>query len=161
MRTEEFNAQVYPEKAILWQYEQADKIISLINAKKAWYKTNHEGFFQDWFYNAFDLNTLNDFGCSVWAIILGVTFQVKQASRRTSVAIGLDYTNALNFDRANFGSSETYFVGMTLEQKRLVLKMRYRQLTSRGTIPEINSMISDIFGPGNGYAIDNLSLIHI
>lgn len=158
MNIEQFDLTVNPDKALLWEYDQAQNLIALINAKKAWYEQNHQNFWEEWFNNVFNLTTLNEFGCSVWAIILGVTFQIQQESRLTTDAIGLDYTDAPNFDRSNFGSYSAYFVGMTLEQKQLILRMRYRQLTSRGTLPEINSMLADIFGQHKAYAVDNLNM---
>lgn len=155
---EQFDLTVNPDKALLWEYDQAENLIALINAKKAWYGVNHELFWSEWASHIFNLTSLDEFGCTVWAIILGVTFQVQQESRLTSKAIGLDYTDAPNFDRSNFGSFDSYYVGLTLAQKQLVLKMRYRQLTSRGTLPEINSMLAYIFGTGNAYAVDNLNM---
>lgn len=59
-----------------------------------------------------------------------------------------------NFNNGNFGASQAG-VGLTLDQKRILLKLQYYKLTSRCTVPEINARMKAILGQyGNVYALD-------
>ena len=56
--------------ALDWQRSNADVIQNLITKKQEWYEANHCDFWNDWVTDVFNLDTANDFGLSVWAIIL-------------------------------------------------------------------------------------------
>ena len=59
-----------------------------------------------------------------------------------------------NFNNGNFGTSQAG-VGLTLEQKRILLKLRYYKLISRCTVPEINTRMKAILGQYGGvYVLD-------
>lgn len=65
------------------------------------------------------------------------------------------YNHNLNFDRGNFGAASSSVVGLTLEQKRILLRLRYFKLISRCTVPEINRMMKSVLGDqGSVYVLD-------
>jgi hypothetical protein len=62
-----------------------------------------------------------------------------------------------NFNNGNFASLSSS--SLTTDQKRLVLQLRYFQLTTRGTIPEINEFFAYLFEPlGVAYVNDGYDM---
>jgi hypothetical protein len=59
-------------QALIWRYNKVERLLALLQSKQDWFDTNQEGFWSDWFNNVFNLDTANEFGCNVWAIILGI-----------------------------------------------------------------------------------------
>lgn len=155
---QEFNFEVDLLKAILWQYNNAPNLLSLLNFKKTWYDTNQTGFWEDWIANVFDLRTANDFGLQVWAIILGQSLYGNFVPVDNSNAWGFGVERK-NFTRGNFatqtGGSRIY----STEIARLLLRLRYFKLVSSGTIPETNRMLKYLFQPyGTAYLADGLDM---
>lgn len=144
-------------RAVLWQYNDAAKIQSILQQKSDWYNTNQTEFWQDWITNVFDLRTCNDFGCQVWAIILGLPLQVvTPPTNKANFGFG---TFNKNFNHGNFGQLGSGIAGLTLDQKRILLQLRYRKLTSRCTVPETNKMLADLLGKyGKIYLLDPLDM---
>jgi hypothetical protein len=59
-----------------------------------------------------------------------------------------------NFNNGNFGASSAG-AGLTIDQKRLLIKLRYYKLISRCTVPEINAHMKALLGQyGNVYVLD-------
>lgn len=114
---------------LLWQYnfDEDDSVQSLLRQKSAWYDAQGQAFWDSWYHDVFDIRTANEFGLSVWAIVLGVPLSVDK------------FPN----------------VKLTVEQKRLVIRLRFYQLITRATIPMVNAEMLDIFGEfGKAYALD-------
>lgn len=153
-RIQEFDFNVDLMKCLLWQHDDADALKKLIEKKQAWYATNQKDFWENWVRDVFDLDTANQFGLSIWARILGIALQVRVEGDPLRPAWGFG-THHLNFNNGNFGRKAAGDVGLTVEQQRLVLKLRYFQLVSRGAIPEINEWLAALFGDqGVVYAQD-------
>lgn len=132
-------------QAILWQYNDATRLQSLLTDKQAWYNTNQAGFWSDWLTDVFDMQTANDFGLAVWAIILDLPITVDLPPSPTNYpAWGFD-PFGMTFDNGNFGTDDTQNVRLTTGQKRLALRLRYFQLTTDGTVYAINRFIGDLF----------------
>jgi hypothetical protein len=152
-------------QAILWQYNDAARLQSLLEQKQVWYDENQTAFWENWTEEVFDLRTANDFGCSVWSIILNVPLQVEAPpSPPDYPAFGFggpsDEAFHKNFDHGNFATGNGVANQLTLAQKRLVLRLRYFQLVCRGTVPEINSFMRQLFGEeGNVYVLDTLDML--
>src|SRR5271170_3537397 len=72
MNIELFDYSVNLLQAILWQYNTAENLQSLLNQKQTWYDVNQEQFWTDWYNNVFNLQTCNDFGLAVWSYILNI-----------------------------------------------------------------------------------------
>lgn len=148
---QEFDFSVDVLRAILWQYEGATGLQSILHAKSDWYTTNQTEFWTDWIRDVFDLTTANDFGCSVWGVILGIPLSIGQPGTGARPVWGFGVFNQ-NFENGNFGRDSAGVSGLTLEQKRLVLRLRYYQLVSDGSAPYANLAMRNVFGMG--YALD-------
>lgn len=174
-RIQEFDFSVNLLQSILWQYNDALKIQSLLNQKQDWYNTNQTAFWQNWYNNVFNLLTANNFGLSVWAVLLQVPLYVSTDTEPTDApflgfnAFNPTYPDLINTywnfggadgtTGANFSDRGTEYI-LSTEQQRVLLRLRYFQLTSRGAIPEINSFLnylaatspSDVWG--NAWVLD-------
>lgn len=147
-----------PLAGVLWQYDQAGNILSLLNSKAQWYQDNHYQFLIDWFVNVFNLDTANEFGLSVWSIILELPlFTVSQPSPSSYPAFGFN-PHGMNFGNGNFATDAPTVNNLSVDQKRLILKLRYFQLVTRGAVPEINRFLATLFGPGKVFVLDNLNM---
>lgn len=158
---QQFDFSVDLLKALLWEYNQAGTLQSLLNAKQIWYNTNQRDFWQNWLTNVFDLRTANEFGCIVWALILGIPVDlITNPNPSARHPFGFDVTTKTNFNNYNFSSSGTSRVSFTTAEKRLILRLRYRKLVSRGVIPETNQILKDLIIPtyGECYMLDGLNM---
>lgn len=155
---QDFDSSVNLLQAILWQYEDAEKLLSIARAKQAWIENNQTEFWSSWYRDVFNIETANAFGLSVWGRILNIKMQVVEAPQPDKIAFGFGEFNA-NFNNGNFGVLNDQNVGLTLEQQRTVVRMRYFQITSRCTIPEINEFLKGLFGDqGTVYVIDTYDM---
>lgn len=157
MRIQQFDFSVNLLVALLWQYNDALKLQSILESKQAWYNSEYSEFWTDWYRDVFDLRTANDFGLSVWAIILNIPLTITSGGVPSLNIWGFGPFRK-NFNRGNFAPS-TSGIRLTTEQKRLVLQLRYFQLVTRGAIPEINKFLAYVFAPfGKVYALDGLDM---
>jgi hypothetical protein len=142
-------------QAILWQYTNATNLQGILNAKNAWYVTNHTDFWENWYTNVFNLATANDFGLSVWSIILGQSLFTSFIESTGIPYFGFGAYNQ-NFDGSNFASLNGGNSVYSTETSRLLLQLRYFQLVSSGTVPETNRMLAYVFANyGKAYLVDN------
>jgi hypothetical protein len=135
----------------LWQYEDAKGLRAVIEGKSSWYAENQTAFWENWHADVFDLTTANDFGCAVWGVILEIPLSTGQPGSGARPVFGFGSYN-LNFENSNFGRNSYGVASLTLEQKRLVLRMRYFQLISDGSVPFTNYVLKTLFG--GGYVLD-------
>lgn len=155
MRIQEFDFSVDLLRAILWQYEDAAGLQSILRSKSSWYEENQQEFWTAWTRDVFDLRTANEFGCSVWGVILGVPLSIGEEGTGSRSVFGFGEFNQ-NFDNGTFGRDSAGVAGLTLDQKRLVLRLRYYQLVSDGSVPFTNKTLQDVFG--TGYVLDRLDM---
>lgn len=143
-------------KALLWQYNDAQNLQSIIASKQAWLDANHADFWSGWIANVFNLNTANDFGLSVWSIILDLPLFVNEgATPAGTISFGFGSSNG-NFGNSNFGNLNGRTINLPTETKRIALQLRYFQLCCSGTVPEINRFLKWVFrNYGSAYLIDN------
>lgn len=158
-RVQTFDYSVDLMRALLWQYNDAARLQSLLQQKQDWYDENQQGFWENWSRDVFDLRTANDFGLSVWSIILDQPLVADVgASSSTQHAWGFG-SHRYNFGHGNFIRGGASTVGLTLEQRRIALQLRYFKLVSRGTVPEINQFLAHLFGSdGGAYVLDSLDM---
>lgn len=143
---QQFDFSVNLLRALLWQDNAAPEITSLIVQKQDWYNENQTTFWSDWIRDVFDLRTANQFGLSVWAIILGVSLTViLPPSNPDKPTFGFGQYRR-NFNRGNFSSSTNTAALLTLNQRRILLQLRYLRLTTRCTVPSINQAVNRILG---------------
>lgn len=143
-------------KALLWEHDSADKLVMLTKLKQDWYTNNHSEFWNNWITDVFNIDTANQFGLAVWGRILNVPMQVTAAPDVGKFAFGFGSNNA-NFQRGNFGNKSSNTIGLTVDQQRMIIRMRYFKLTSRGTVPETNRFLKKLFtdtGQGRVFVVD-------
>lgn len=166
-------------QALLWQYNEAPNLHALLQHKQEWYTVNQTEFWQDWFTDVFDLRTANDFGLAVWAIILNARQFVYQPPNLDRPIFGFGVPNTgfsdrfddrfseggpqsfyKNFNNGNFGTSSGEGInGLTTEQSRLLLRLRYFSLVTRAAVPEINAFLSEVFADlGKVVVVDNYDM---
>lgn len=149
---------VYLLRALLWQHDNAEALKTLLTRKQEWYEENHCGFWGNWYRDVFNLDTANSFGLSVWSRILGVPLQVTIPGSASKEAFGFG-ANHQNFENGNFARARDSDQSLTASQARLVLKLRYLQLVSRGSVTEINEWLAALFGDqGNVFVVDSLDM---
>lgn len=142
MNVEEFDYSVNLLEALLWQYNKAPVLQSILQQKQTWYTVNQTQFWIDWYNNVFNLLTANSFGLAVWARILNVPLYINYDPEPAGTPFwgfntpGMT-TGNVNFGNGNFASrGDTIF--LTAEEQRFILRLRYYQLTSRQSPTEIN-----------------------
>lgn len=138
-------------RAILWQYNDAARLQSLLTQKQAWYTETQTEFWTDWVRDVFNLLTANEFGLSVWGVILGIPLSIGLPGTGDRPVWGFGSFNQ-NFENGNFGRDSAGVAGLTVEQKRLILRLRYYQLVSDGSAPYANYVLQQVFG--TGYVLD-------
>lgn len=150
MNIEEFDFSVDLLQTLLWQYNKATSLQSLLTQKQAWYDLNQSEFWENWITNVFDIRTANQFGLAVWAIILAIPLYINTQPPEPGAPIfGFNedpsINDYLNFETSNFsniGSSEI----LTVEEQRLILRLRYFQLVTRGNIAYVEVPSEDDSG---------------
>lgn len=142
-------------RALLWQYDDAEGMQTLLRLKSEWYEVNQRDFWENWHRDVFDLTTANDFGCAVWGVILNIPLSIGQPGTGDRPNWGFGPDN-LPFELGTFGRSSDGVAGLTLEQKRLILRLRYFQIVSDGSVPFANFALRAVFG--QGYVVDNLDM---
>lgn len=130
-------------KHISWQYEQAKSLVSIIKQKDSWLKIHNEQFWDLWFTNVFNLKTANEFGVSIWARILCAPLVIF-LPLDGSTPFGFGENNE-NFWYSNFATAQAP-IGLTLEEKRQVLRLLYYKQTLNNSVVSINYALKDIFG---------------
>lgn len=157
MNIQQFDFSVDLLRALLWQYNDAARLEGLLRQKQTWYNTNQTTFWEDWVRDVFDLRTANDFGLAVWAVILNIPLAVASQGDAADKPIWGFGVYREPFTHGNFASISSSV--LTTEQKRLVLRLRYFQLTTDGAVPEINRFFAYLFQPlGPAYVVDGTTM---
>lgn len=168
----EYQSSIYKkiEATLLWRFNKAEVLTSIITQKARWYQNNYDKFWADWYTNVFNLATANSFGLAVWAIILNLPIELDidpDPPDKLVFGFGPDVGAwsegyGLNFFNANFSNGAAPVI-LSLSQRRFLLQLRYFQLQSRGSTAEINAFLPTIVGginngAGTIYCIDNLDM---
>lgn len=154
---QQFDYSVNLMKALLWEYNDAKNLQALLQKSQDWYDTNQRDFWQNWYNNVFNLATADQFGLAVWAIILGMPLNlIVQPNSNTPFGFG---TFNKNFNNGSFANIQPNVVSLTIAEQRLILQLRYFQLTCNGTVPEINAFLKYVFANlGTVYVLDGLDM---
>lgn len=152
MTKQQFDFSVNVLQSLIWQYNDASNLQGIIQDKQDWLDANVRDFWDNWYTDVYDLRTANDFGLQVWAAILSMQFTLKEDI--PTLIFGFDGSGGLNFNNSVFYPIQTEL--LTTEQKRLILRLRYRQLTSNATIDEVQRALNDILP--NAVAIDAMDM---
>jgi len=146
-------------RVILWQYNQAERLQAWLENKQNNFDRDNSDFWQDWYQNFFNIESANNFGINLWAIILDLPILIQENEAEIVDSFGFGEYRS-NFFESNFytgdgGSSSI----LTIEQRRILIKMRYQQLNTQATIPQINLIMKNAWGDlGNSYCIDNYDM---
>ena len=167
-RVQAFDYSVDVLSAIIWQYTDAENLENLLRRKQDFYNTAQTQFWENWYRDVFDLRTATDFGLSVWSVILDVPFfSDTQISPPDYPAFGFDDGDSVspltNFNNGNFATSVLGFINLTTEQKRLLLRLRYFQLQTTATIPELNEFARFLLGRDDVFVLDgnNMTITYV
>lgn len=145
-------------RAILWQYEESGRLKNIVQRKQAWVNRVHSEFWSSWYRDVFNIDTANRFGLAVWGRILDISLGVDQPPHPNKISFGFG-ANHVNFNNGNFGVLSSGSQQLSLDQQRMLIRMRYFQLTCRPTVPELNEFMSYLFeGDGPAYVVDNLDM---
>lgn len=144
-------------RALLWRNNAAPNITALIQNKQNYFDSDNQDFWSAWLADVFDMRTANTFGLNVWSIILGFPISI------VSIVVPPPNSNwGFGADRINFNNGNFSPLGgfpLTLEDARIVLRLRYYQLTTNGNVSEINRILADIFSAqGLAYVTDGLDM---
>src|SRR5690606_18991371 len=159
MKTQEFDFSVDLMRSILWQYEGAPKMVALARAQQSFSDSRNGEFWTDWIRDVFDLTTANDFGLAVWSRILDYPITLKSEKRISGAVFGFG-GNHKNFEKGNFGIGEDQETLLGTEEARKLLRLRWLKLTMRPTIPNINMMLAEVFGPGEVFVVDSYDMTY-
>ena len=153
MNIQPFDFSVDILKVVKWEYDQAPNLKQILTFKDEWYTRYHAQFWADWERSVFNLFTANDFGLNVWAVILDLPLYTQSAAAPANYPAFGFAGFGLNFERSNFATDADTVNRLTVEQKRQLLRMRWWQITSDGSMPSINHALYDVFG-SEVYALD-------
>lgn len=155
-----YKCEIDLKRAIDWQRGSAEKLNKLIELKQSWYEQKHCMFWNNWVTDVFDLRTANEFGLSVWSVILDLPlFDQSQRSRPDYPAIYFgSQGNRQNFSRGNFGRNPSTLDSLTVNQKRIMLQLKAFIMHMRSSTAEINKKLAELFGLRQLYALDNLDM---
>ena len=143
-------------RSILWQYENADKLKTLVLGQQEWINENHTDFWNGWIRDVFNLKTANAFGLSVWARILNVSLTIEREQNIDDVfGFGIEHEN---FNNGGFGVAAGAIDNVSVEQARKMLLARYFTLIYAPTVPNINMILEVLFGEGAVYVVDSLDM---
>jgi len=168
MKIQEFDYKVDILQTLLWQYDQALKLQSLLFSKQIFYDFQYSAFWEDWFNDVFNLITADEFGLHVWAIILNLPLSIGVDPDKIGKPIwGTNVFNApdpsaiqggRNFENGSFTTSGSQSQ-LTIDEQRLVLRLRYYQLVSAGSLTQTNTFLAYLFKDlGEVYALDGLDM---
>lgn len=156
---QDFDFSVDLLRCVLWQYNDAERLQTLLAQKQDWYIKNQTEFWRSWIRDVFDMRTANDFGLSVWGKIL------RESRDRYVPGVGIDYpafgfgSFRRNFGRGNFRRADAGYIKLGSAQYRMLLQLRYFKMISRGTVPEINTFMQRLFqNQGRVYVLDPLDM---
>ena len=158
MKIQLFDFSINVLRALLWRHNDAINLQALLQNKQDALDELNQDFWESWINDVFNLQTANEFGLSVWSIILNIPLTIESTdSEPDNSNFGFGEFRK-NFNNGNFtalGGSSSF----SLEDARIILKLRYYQLVTRGTIPECNKIVADVFNHGNTvHALDGLDM---
>lgn len=149
-------------KAILWQYEDAENLKKIASFKASHFEKSMVSFWQNWYRDVFNIDTANDFGLSIWSRILDVPLGIDiPPSDKNKVGFGFGKKKA-NF-KANFRRNADYTLSLTVDQKRMLVRMRYFNLTQSPTVTNINAFLKRFFWRNDSkvFVLDPLDMTYM
>ena len=127
---------------LLWQYNDAEKLQKIISDVQDFYNINVKEHYDNWFKDFLNVDTANEFGLDLWARILNVNFAQEPTQRKVNNVFAFDLSR--NFYKSNFGLNGSKEKRLTLEQKRLIIKLIYLKRYVKPTIPQIKRFLKTV-----------------
>ena len=153
---QDYNIEIDLLKHIPWQYDNATHLKKIIQNKQDNFQKYVIDFIDDMYTNFYNVDTANSFGLRLWEIILNIDFTVAPQEPRTNNIFGFGSFNS-NFFNSNFAPVVGEDNSLSLELKRLVVKLKYQSYFAPSSIVEINRVLKIAIGQ-NSYAIDNMDM---
>ncbi len=158
MKIQSFEFSINVLRSLLWRHNEAVNLQALLQNKQDALDELNQDFWESWIEDVFNLDTANKFGLTVWSIILNTPLTIESIEPETANSNWGFGEYRKNFNNGNFtkvGSSSD----LSVEDARIVLKLRYYRLVTRGTVPECNKIVADVFGSDNYvYVLDDLDM---
>jgi hypothetical protein len=156
---QQFDYSAQLDSALVWQYNQAAKLQSLVDSVQAYFDVNQTEFWQNWYANVFNVYdpAFNKFGATIWSIILGMPLQVNVMPDEAGKPIFMfDQTDPATpvystFDVSVF-SYDNRSIALSFEEQILVLKLRAFQLNNRCAVTQINEFMQKTFAGFEGFS---------
>lgn len=128
------NVDFYPDmsRIYLWQYEDAEKLNAILNAEIDFCANSIGKLWESWLRDFHDIDTATEGGLYLWGALLGVP-------RISYIDEGVEKT-------------------VSIEMYRRMLKARFFNFASNGTIPEINNYLRMVFGNKPIFCRDNYDM---
>lgn len=144
MNIQKFDYSVDILNVVLWQYNEASNLLSLLSQKQAWLDVNQTEFWTKWQDEVFNLSPWNtkitSFGLAVWSIILNMPLFIPLADIVSTVEWGFNQIPPVNlyenFDNAPFPPT-TPVIFLTPPQQQFLLLLKYFNCTNRGTVSNV------------------------
>lgn len=152
MTIQPFNSNINLLKNLFWQYDNSPNLKGLIQNQETFVNENVGQFLQDFYTNIFNLDTANTFGLKIWSILLGVPFDVETITPAINDLFGFEYGK-------NFDHGVLYPDAGTLlsdAQKRLILKLRWRTMTTNATLESLIEAYQAVLG--DTFVTDGLNM---
>ena len=157
-----YNCEINLLSALDWQRSSADIVKQFIKNEQDWMQVNHCDFWNNWQKDVFTLATANDFGLSVWSIILDEDifgYQIASPEDYPNWGFSIDDEN---FFDGSFASEDASTYEFTTEQKRIILQLKaFKVLAIGGPIIQTNKAMANIFGNGVILAFDNFDMSYV
>jgi len=157
MKVQAFDFSIDVIRSLLWRHNEAENLQAILQNKQAAMDELNQDFWESWFDDVFNLDTANSFGLSVWSIILDISLTVGSGTPEipnSNFGFGSFRKNFNNGNFTNVGD-----VVISDDDARILLKLRYYQLVTRGTIPECNKIVADVFSDfGLVFALDGYDM---
>lgn len=128
MKTYEVDTGVDLSKTKLWQYNNAQRLLKLIDNLQSFANENIDQFWTNWKSDVFVLDTANAFGLSLWGMLLGVERPSYEDGGQT--------------------------IKFTDDQYRQVLKGRVMLMNSNGSVKDINAYLNYLFPDKPVFVVD-------
>ena len=158
MKIQAFDFSINVLRALLWRHNNAEDLEALLQNKQDELDRLNNDFWNDWIVDVFDLRTANDFGLSVWSIILNLPLSIESEGPATDNSNWGFGEFRFNFNNGNF-TNHLNTITLDTEQARLLLRLRYYNLIIRPTVTQINAVLLELFGDqGNAFVIDGLNM---
>ncbi len=119
-------------RVFLWQYEDAEKLNAILTAETEFCANSIGKLWENWLRDFHDINTATEQGLYLWGALLGV-------QRGTYVEGGVEKQ-------------------ISVEIYRRMLKARFFNFGSHGTIPELNNYLRTVFEGRPIFCRDNYDM---